>query len=104
MTRREFAKLPAFGAAGALAAQQNVRQSAQPRKGPPNIIFVMADQMTPFMTGPYGQKAAHTPHIDALARMGTVFENAYCNSPLCVPSRMSMFAGRLPSRIGAYDN
>src|ERR1051326_8906512 len=105
MTRREFAKLPAFGAAGAsaLAAQQNVRQSA-PAKGLPNIIFVMADQMTPFMTGPYGQKAAHTPNLDALARAGTVFENAYCNSPLCVPSRMSMFAGRLPSRIGAYDN
>jgi choline-sulfatase len=100
MTRREFAKIPVLGAAGVapLAAQQ------QPRKGPPNIIFVMADQMTPFMTGPYGQKIAHTPHIDSLARMGTVFENAYCNSPLCVPSRMSMFSGRLPSRIGAYDN
>jgi choline-sulfatase len=98
MTRREFAKLPAF------AAQLSAQQPAQPRKGPPNIIFVMADQMTPFMTGPYGQKVARTPHIDSLARMGTVFENAYCNSPLCVPSRMSMFAGRLPSRIGAYDN
>jgi choline-sulfatase len=103
MTRREFAKLPAFGAAGAtaLAAQQPARQS---RRGPPNIIFFMADQMTPFMTGPYGQKAAHTPNLDALARAGTVFENAYCNSPLCVPSRMSMFTGLLPSRIAAYDN
>jgi choline-sulfatase len=100
MTRREFARLPVLGAAG--AAQLGAQQS--PRKGLPNIIFVMADQMTPFMTGPYGQKVAHTPHLDALARMGTVFENAYCNSPLCVPSRMSMFAGRLPSRIGAYDN
>jgi choline-sulfatase len=102
MTRREFAKLPAFGAASAAAFAQPAAQ--QPRKGLPNIIFVMADQMTPFMTGPYGQKIAHTPHLDALAKMGTVFENAYCNSPLCVPSRMSMFTGLLPSRIGAYDN
>jgi len=100
MTRREFAKLPALGVAGSAAAAAQ----PQPRAGLPNIIFVMADQMTPFMTGPYGQKVARTPNLDALARAGTVFENAYCNSPLCVPSRMSMFAGRLPSRIGAYDN
>jgi choline-sulfatase len=103
MTRREFTRLPVSGAAAAtaFAAQQ---PASQGRKGLPNIIFVMADQMTPFMTGPYGQKIARTPNLDALARAGTVFENAYCNSPLCVPSRMSMFAGRLPSRIGAYDN
>ncbi|MGH9662996.1 MAG: sulfatase-like hydrolase/transferase, partial [Bryobacteraceae bacterium] len=64
----------------------------------------MADQMTPFMTGPYGQRAARTPNLDRLARAGTVFEHAYCNSPLCVPSRTSMFAGRHVSKIGAFDN
>jgi hypothetical protein len=69
MTRREFARLPALGAAGAaaLAAQNAQQPTAPPRTGPPNIIFVMADQMTPFMTGPYGQKAAHTPHHSAVA-------------------------------------
>jgi choline-sulfatase len=95
MTRRDFARLPAFGAAAALPA---------PAQGLPNVIFVMADQMTPFMTGPYGQKAARTPHLDSLASAGTVFENAYCNSPLCVPSRLSMFTGRLPTRVDAFDN
>ena len=64
----------------------------------------MADQMTPFMTGPYGQSVARTPNLDRLARAGTVFENAYCNSPLCVPSRTSMFTGRYVSKIGAFDN
>ena len=39
-----------------------------------------------------------------LAARGTLFENAYCASPLCSPSRFAMLTGRLPSRIGAYDN
>ncbi len=70
----------------------------------PNILVVMADQMTPFMTGPYGHPVAQTPAMDALAAKGTVFENAYCNAPLCCPSRASMMTGRLGSAIGAYDN
>ena len=45
-----------------------------------------------------------TPHLDALADDGVVFERAYCNSPLCAPSRASMMTGQLPSAIGAYDN
>ncbi|HTM49126.1 MAG TPA: choline-sulfatase [Bryobacteraceae bacterium] len=103
MTRRDFARLPAFGAAPALPSPAQAQRRAA-AGGPPNIIFFMADQMTPFMTGPYGQKLAHTPHLDALAGAGVVFENAYCNSPLCVPSRLSMFTGRLPQQVGAYDN
>ena len=70
----------------------------------PNIIFFLADQMTPFMTSPYGQKVARTPHLERLAGGGTLFENAYCNSPLCVPSRVSLFTGRLPAQVAAYDN
>ena len=71
---------------------------------PPNILFVMADQMSALATSVYGHPVVRTPHLDALAAEGTVFRNAYCNSPLCGPSRLSMMAGRLPSRIGAYDN
>ncbi|MGH7187095.1 MAG: choline-sulfatase, partial [Pseudomonadota bacterium] len=44
------------------------------------------------------------PNIERLASEGVVFENAYCNSPLCAPARFSMLAGRLASRIGAFDN
>ncbi len=64
----------------------------------------MADQLTPFMTSVYGQKAARTPNLDRLAKGGTVFDNAYCNSPLCVPSRTSLFTGTLPAKIEAWDN
>ncbi len=59
----------------------------------------MADQLAPRWLEP-----AHTPHLDALAARGTVFAHAYCNSPICAPSRASMCTGRHVSEIGAYDN
>ena len=70
----------------------------------PNILFIMADQMTASALPIYGHPVVQTPHLSALAENGVVFENAYCNSPLCAPSRFSMMTGQLPSRIGAYDN
>ena len=70
----------------------------------PNILFVMADQMTAMALPAYGSGQAITPCLDALAARGQVFEQAYCNFPLCGPSRQSMMSGRLPSRCGAFDN
>ena len=71
----------------------------------PNILLLMADQLTPFVLPAYGHmQRASTPHLDALAAGGVVFDSAYCASPLCAPSRYSLMSGRLPSRIGAYDN
>lgn len=70
----------------------------------PNILVIQADQMTPFILPAYGNKIALTPNIDRLAANGAVFENAYCNFPLCVPSRMSMLTGRLTSAIAQWDN
>lgn len=64
----------------------------------------MVDQLTSFVLNAYGGKVCKTPHIDALAERGVVFENAYCSYPLCAPSRFGMMSGRLPSRIGAFDN
>ncbi|KIN05095.1 hypothetical protein OIDMADRAFT_192771 [Oidiodendron maius Zn] len=45
-----------------------------------------------------------TPNLDALAAKAVVFDQAYCPSPLCAPSRMSMVTGQLPTKIGSYDN
>jgi choline-sulfatase len=70
----------------------------------PNILLIMADQLTAFALPSYGHPVVRAPHITALAEQGVLFETAYCNSPLCVPSRASMMTGRLPSRIGVYDN
>jgi choline-sulfatase len=71
---------------------------------PPNILLVMFDQMAALSLPLYGRRQVQTPNLAALARRGTLFENAYCNAPLCSPSRFAMMTGCLPSRIGAYDN
>ena len=70
----------------------------------PHILILMADQLTATALPAYGNAIAKTPHIDRLAERGTVFANAYCNSPLCAPSRAVFMSGRLPSATGAYDN
>lgn len=70
----------------------------------PNILLVMADQMTAPALPVYGHDIVQAPHMERLAERGVVFDAAHTNSPLCAPSRFSMMSGRLPSRIGAYDN
>ena len=70
----------------------------------PNLLILMADQLTASVLAAYGGRIAKTPNIDALAAGGVVFDSFYTNSPLCAPSRFSWMAGQLPSRIGAYDN
>lgn len=70
----------------------------------PNIIILMADQLTAGALATYNNSVSKTPYIDALAREGVVFESAYCNSPLCAPSRAAMMTGRLVSNNRVYDN
>ena len=70
----------------------------------PNILLIMADQMAGPALPIYGHKVVKTPHLERIAEHGTTFLNAYCNNPVCAPSRFSMMTGRLSSCIGAYDN
>ena len=70
----------------------------------PNIVIIMADQLAPHFCGAYGHPVARTPNMDALAARGMRFDAAYCNSPLCAPSRFAFMSGQLISRIAAYDN
>ena len=71
----------------------------------PNILYIMADQMAaPSLTLHDKDSRIKTPNLDRLASEGVVFDSAYCNSPLCAPSRFVMVSGQLPSKIGAYDN
>ena len=71
---------------------------------PPNILLVMADQLTAGALPAYGNTVAKTPHIDALGARRTVFANNYCNFPICAPSRASMLTGRYATEVGAFDN
>jgi choline-sulfatase len=70
----------------------------------PNILFVMADQMAGPALPFHGHSMVKAPHLATLAEEGVCFDSAYCNSPLCAPSRFSLMSGQLPSRIGAFDN
>ena len=70
----------------------------------PNILFIQVDQLAAASLKFYGDPVCHAPSLDTLAANGVVFENAYCNFPLCAPSRFSMAAGQLCSAIGAFDN
>ncbi len=75
-----------------------------PEDQPLNILLIMSDEHAPMFSGPYGHPFVQTPHMDRLAEEGVTFTNAYCNSPLCMPSRMSFMTGRYIHNIGAWDN
>lgn len=70
----------------------------------PNILLILADEHAPQLSGVYGHPIVRSPNLDQLGTDGVVFDGAYCNSPICVPSRMSLMTGRLPSSDGVYDN
>lgn len=70
----------------------------------PNILFLMADQLSASALPCYGNDTVIAPHLSQLADEGVVFENNYCNYPLCAPSRASMMTGRLTSKISSFDN
>jgi choline-sulfatase len=70
----------------------------------PNLLFLFSDQHAQRVAGCYGDAVALTPNLDALAARGVVFDNAYCPSPICVPSRMSMLTARHPSAQECWTN
>ena len=70
----------------------------------PHILFLMSDQHTQKVAGCYGDQVVRTPHLDRLASRGVVFDNAYCPSPICTPSRMSLLTARWPSSQSCWTN
>lgn len=63
--------------------------AAGPPPERPNIVFVCSDQHSYRYTGYAGHDYVETPHLDRIARQGTVFANAYCGSPVCALDRAS---------------
>ena len=60
--------------------------------GRPNILILMADQLAAPALPFYGHKVVKAPNLSKLAAEGVVFDAAYCNSPICAPSRFSMLS------------
>jgi len=106
--RRTFLKTAAAGAAWAGAARLGLAgrtARAAPRAGDrPNILFIISDEHNASIARPYGNDLVRTPAFDRLAERGMTFDSFYCNSPLCVPSRMTVTAGKYISRTGAWSN
>ncbi len=73
-------------------------------KSKPNIVLIMSDQHNANLMGCAGNDIIKTPNIDNLAENGIRFTEAYCPSPLCVPSRMSFMSSKYPSDIEVWTN
>ena len=69
-----------------------------------NILFILSDQHRAQALGSRGDPLVRTPHLDKLAAEGVTFTNAYCNNPLCSPSRCSLITGQYSRDIGIYEN
>jgi len=71
---------------------------------PPNVLFIISDDLTAEALSCYGNVQSRTPNIDRLASEGVRFTRAYTQYPLCGPSRAAMMSGMYPRSIGVMDN
>jgi choline-sulfatase len=71
---------------------------------PTNVLLLLSDEHSRRVLGCYGNPVVRTPNLDALAARGTRFRSAYCQTPICVPSRASLATGRYAHTIDSWDN
>jgi len=100
-TRRDFLKTSGLALATLATGSRAI---AVGRERWPNILYIMTDQQFSGAMSCTGNPYLRTPAMDRLAGMGVRFDRAYCSFPLCVPSRVSMFSGRMPHEAGVYVN
>lgn len=98
-SRRAFL---AMTGAGAMAWAMGETGTSPPRR--PNVILVVSDDQGSRDLGCYGASDLHTPHLDALAARGILFDQFYVASPICSPSRGALLTGRYPRRNGLETN
>ena len=78
--------------------------STMKRDRPANVLVIMSDEHNPLFSSVQGHPYIQTPNMARLASQGTLFENAYCPSPLCMPSRSAFMCGRYVHEIQTYSN
>jgi arylsulfatase A-like enzyme len=70
---------------------------------PPNVVFVVADDLGWSELGCYSNGFNETPHLDTLAAQGMRFTQAYAAAPVCSPYRAALLTGQHPARVGIFD-
>ncbi|MFZ5831228.1 MAG: sulfatase [Planctomycetota bacterium] len=88
--------------AALLAAWAEFTLAAERAEKRPNILFIAVDDLNDWVEPLAGHPQVKTPNFDRLARRGTAFTNAHCQSPLCNPSRTSLMLSLRPSTTGIY--
>ena len=91
-------------AEGMLGDEVPIKLNIDPRAKRPNILMLFSDEHNAAMSGFAGHGIVRTPNLDRLAAGGVVFDQAYCNSPLCSPSRQSFMAGLHAHKVGCWNN
>lgn len=98
-SRRDLFKMTLAAGAASSVAPQKSKATARPLSKP-NILFLMADQHRGDCIGADGNRAIHTPNLDAIARVGARFRQAYTATPSCVPARAALLTGLSPWHNG----
>jgi len=97
MNRRQF-----LSATGAALAMLGRRSSAAPPGDRPNILWITCEDISPNL-GCYGDAYARTPHLDAFAKEGVRYSNAFAITGVCAPNRSCLVTGVYPSSLGSHD-
>jgi arylsulfatase A len=84
---------------GVLFALTGSLQAGEQGKRPPNIVFILADDLGINDLGCYGRKDQPTPNLDRLAKQGMRFTNAYTAASVCSPTRAALLTGKAPARL-----
>ncbi len=104
--RRNFLKYSLGGISATVLSPTLLCDAAadkKPGKKPKNVLFIIVEDLKNIM-GCYGNPVVQTPHLDRLAQKGVIFDRAYCQFPVCNPSRTSFLTGLRPDKTRVLDN